>query len=159
MTSLSSLLQALGPSGLVVLGGIVTWLLKARVEELRALEERLQEERRAIYREILEPYVRIFSDPKGHGKSQALRKITSFEYKKTAFDLNLFGSDDVVRAYNALMQHAYKTEDKEDQEPKEMLRLWGGLILAIRKNLGNKKTKLEEIDMLKGMIKDIDSVL
>jgi len=77
-------------------------------------------------------------------------------YRKTAFNLNLFGSDEVVKAYNALMQHTYEAESTEKQDPKEMMRLWGMLLLEIRKSLGNKKTKLDELDMLRAMIKDID---
>ena len=151
-------LQVLGPSLLMVLGGIITWFLKSRVEELRATEERLREERRKIYSQILDPYIRLFADLKGQGPTQAIKKITSYEYRKTAFDLNLFGSDQVVRAYNALMKHTYEAESTGKQEPKEMMRLWVCLLLEIRRSLGNKKTKLDEFDMLRAMIKDIDSL-
>lgn len=150
-------LQILGPTLLVIAGGIITWLLKSRVEELRATEERLRDQQRKIYREILDPYILLFSELKAKGSPvQALRKITSYEYRKTAFDLNLFGSDEVVKAYNALMQHAYEAESTQKQDPKKMMRFWGTLVLEIRKNLGNKKTKLDELDMLRGMITDID---
>ena len=150
-------LQALGPSLLMVLGGIITWLIKSRVEELRATEKRLLEERRKIYGQILDPYIRLFADPKGQGLTKALKMITSYEYRKTVFDLNMFGSDEVIRAQNAFMKHAYETEKTEKQEPKKMIRLWGSLLLEIRRSLGNKKTKLDELDMLQAMIKDIDS--
>ena len=39
-----------------------------------------------------------------------------------------------------------------------MMRHWGTLLLEIRKSLGNEGTKLSEIDMLRGMIKDIESI-
>lgn len=110
-------LTALGPSLLMIIGGIITWLLKSRTEELRATEEKLREERRKIYNEILDPYIRLFADLKGQGTTQVLKKITSYEYRKTAFELNLFGSDEVVRAYNALMQHAYKAESSGNHNP------------------------------------------
>jgi len=85
--------------------------------------------------------------------------MTSYEYRKTAFNLNLFGSDEVVRAYNALMQHTYEAESAEKQDPTKMMSLWGTLLLEIRKSLGNEKTKLDKLDMLRGMIKDIDEYL
>lgn len=152
-------LQVLGPSLLMVLGGIITWFIKSRVEELRATEERLREDRRKIYAQILDPYIRLFADLKGQGPIQAVKKITSYDYRKTAFDLNLFGSDEVVRAYNTLMQHTYEAESTGKQDPNIMMRLWGNLLLEIRKSLGNKKTKLNEFDMLRAMIKDIDSIV
>ena len=151
-------LTALGPSLLVVIGGIISWLLKARTEELRATEEKLRIERRKVYEEILEPYIRIFTDLKGKGVDKALKTIMSYDYRKTAFELNLFGSDEVVRAYNALMQHAYKAEASGSQNPLEFMRLWGLLLLEIRKSLGNERTQLDEFDMLRGMIKDIDEL-
>jgi len=151
-------LQVLGPSLLLVLGGIITWFLKSRVEELRATEGRLREERRKIYVQILDPYVHLFSDLKGQGPAQAIKKITSYRYRKTAFDLNLFGSDEVVHTYNALMKHTYEVESTGKQNPKEMMRLWGSLLLEIRKSLGNKKTTLNEFDMIRAMINDIDNL-
>lgn len=39
-------LTVLGLSFLMVLGGIITWLIKSRIEELRATEERLTGARR-----------------------------------------------------------------------------------------------------------------
>ncbi|RLC30648.1 hypothetical protein DRH13_04055 [Candidatus Woesebacteria bacterium] len=47
----------LGPSLLMVLGGLLTWLIKSRIEELRAIEEKLRETRREIYSQILDPYI------------------------------------------------------------------------------------------------------
>ena len=155
-------LQILGPALLITLGGIVSWFVKSRIEELQAIRETLNEERRKIYKELLEPYINIFvgiKNKKG-SEEQAIQQITSYDYRKTAFGLNLFGSDEVIRAYNNLMQYVYKFEAGGDQkpQPKEMMRLWGMFLLEIRKNLGNKKTKLNEIDMLRGMIKDIDKL-
>jgi hypothetical protein len=147
-------LQILGPTLLMVLGGIITWFIKSKIEELRAIEVKLREERRNIYAQILDPYIRLFADLKSKGPDEALKMITSYDYRKTAFDLNLFGSDEVVRAYNELMKHTYEAE-ATGNHPVEMMLLWGKLLLEIRKSLGNKKTKLNEIDMLRAMIKDI----
>lgn len=57
------------------------------------------------------------------------------------------------------MKHTYKAESTGvEQDPKETMRLWGRLILEIRRSLGNKKTKLDDLDMLRAMIKDIDNL-
>jgi len=152
-------LQILGPTLLMVLGGIITWFIKSRIEELRAIEEKLREERRNIYAQILDPYIHLFADiKKGKGPDEALKKATSYDYRKTAFDLNLFGSDEVIRAFNNFMKHTYEAEGKENRDPGEMMRLWGKLLLEIRKSLGNKKTKLNELDMLRAMIKDMSTI-
>ena len=152
-------LGVLAPSLLMVLGGLIAWVIKSKIQELRAVEESLRGKRRKTYTEILDPYIRLFAELKTKGPNQALKKIISYDYKKTAFDLILFGSDEVVRAHNNLMKHFYEAEAKGTQDTKEMMSLWGNLLLAIRKNLGNKKTKLDEFDMLRAMIKDIDNFL
>ncbi len=154
-----NLLNALVPSLLVIVGGIITWLLKSRVEELKAAEENLRETRTQAYWDILEPYILLFSDTSKKNIEGVQKTITSLQYKKTAFQFCLLGSDDVVRAYNAMLQHAYKAERTINQDSKELMRLWGTLLIEIRKSLGNKKTKLKEVDMLRGMIKDIDDFL
>ncbi len=148
-------IQIVGPSLLMIIGGILTWFIKSRVEELRVTEEKLREDRRKIYNEILDPYIRLFSDMDGESGARALNKIASYEYKKTSFELSLFGSDNVVGAYNKLLSYMYQIEDNQSPDSIKLLHLWGGLLLEIRKSLGNKKTKLTEVDMLRGMIKDL----
>jgi len=154
-----NLMNALAPSLLIIVGGIITWLLKSRVEELRAAEENLRETRTKTYWDILEPYITLFSDTSEKGRTGVIKTITSPQYRKTAFQLCLLGSDDVVQAYNAMLQHQYEAERTGKQDALELMRLWGALLIEIRKSLGNNKTKLKEFDMLRGMIKDIDDFL
>lgn len=143
---------------LMALGGLIVWFVKSKIEELRAIEEKLRLERRKIYGDLLDPYIHLYADLKGEGSKKALKKIMSYDYRKTAFNLSLVGSDEVVRAYNNLMQHTYAAEKKGEQDPNTMMRLWGKLLLEIRKSLGNKKTNLDGIDMLRWLIKDIDEL-
>jgi len=149
-------LQIMGPSLLIILGGLITWIIKSKTEELQATEKKLRDERRKIYEQILEPYIQLFSDLKN--ADEAMKKIVSYDYKKTSFDLYLFGSDSVVNAYNQLMQYAFKSESLKTQDPRLWMSLWANFLLEIRKSLGNKRTKLSNLDMLKGWIKDIDKI-
>jgi hypothetical protein len=154
-----NLLNALAPTLLMIVGGIITWLLKSRVEELRAAEENLRENRTKSYWDILEPYITLFSDTSETGRTNVIKTVTSPQYRHTAFQLCLLGSDNVVRAYNRMLQHVYEAERTKHQDAKELMRLWGALLLEIRRSLGNKRTELEKVDMLRGMIKDIDDFL
>ncbi len=153
------ILQTILAPLMMMIGGTITWIIKSKSEELKTIEKRLHSERREIYSKILVPYIHIFSDLKGNGLTIAMKKITSYEYKKTAFELNLIGSDGVVNAYNQLMQYSFKSEASGETDSLTMMKKWGQLLLEIRKNLGNKNTTLSEIDMLRGMIKDINNYL
>lgn len=156
-------LQVMGPTMLMVIGGLLTWIIKSRIEELRSVEERLMEERRSIYAKILKPFVQLFADMSDKGVSKSIREITSYEYKKNIFEINLIGSDGVVNAYNSMMQYFYKAEASNEGEEGDTesgdhiltMKMLGKLLLEIRKSLGNKKTKLHSLDMLRAMIKDL----
>ncbi len=142
----------------MIFGGIITWFIKSKSENLKAIEENLRIDRRKLYIDILEPSMKIFADIKGQGPEEAMKQIKSYEYRKTSFELNLIGSDNVVKAYNNFMQHIYKCSESNKQNPKEMMRLFGKFLLEIRKSLGNKKTKLNPYDMLKSFITDIEEI-
>ena len=140
---------------------IVGYLIRSKKEEARVSQQKLNEERRNTYRKIISPYIGILTGLKDKaGTGKALAVIQSQEHKQTVFDLIFFGSDDVVKAHNALFQYAYKDEAGESAEQRGMMfmRLWGKLLLEIRKDVGNKDTKLNDLDMLRWLIMDIDKL-
>lgn len=141
---------------IIIIGGISSWItlfLKSKIENLREIERRLNDKRWQIYIKVLEPYFILFSDIKGKGVNNAIEKINTSKYRQSTFELNIFGSDEVVRANNKMYQFLYKNRDLSKKNT--VVILFGKLILEIRKSIGNKKTKLDEIEMLESMIKDI----
>lgn len=56
------------------------------------------------------------------------------------------------------MQYVFKMETipENEKDPKELLNFWGQFLLEIRKSVGDKKTKLNVVDMLRNQITDID---
>lgn len=141
---------------LLALGAGIAWLFRNQVEERRAAEERLSADRRQVYKRLLVPYVRIFTHRGGKGAAKALEEMLSFEYRTVAFDFMLVASDEAAQAYNALMQYTFKAGDKASERPWEMMLLWGQLLVEIRRSLGNKASKLTNVDMLRFLIKDIE---
>ena len=145
---------------ITIVVGIVVWYLTSRIEAIRREREKLQDERRTIYLNILEPFIRIYAGINNPSETRkALSQVTSYDYRRAFFELSITGSDDVVRAVNNYMQFIYRSEDnKGSMSGEDLLINWGGLILAIRRDLVNKRTKLNERDMLKALIKDIDRI-
>ena len=149
-------LEKLLPTFLVVITGLITWFLKDKSEKLKFQREKLIEEKRLNYEKVLEPIIRTFAGAKDKKEmDKAIKQVQSFDYKKTAFQLMLFGSDEVVKAYNNYFQYLYKYEDKRNN-PVEMIETLGSVILEIRKDLGNSKTALNQFDMLRFLITDIE---
>jgi hypothetical protein len=150
-------LQNILPTILVVSTGLITWFLKDKSEKLKLQREKLIDEKRANYEKILEPIIRTFAGAKNKNElAKAIKQVQSFDYKKTSFQLMLFGSDNVVNAYNDFFQYLYRNDS--EKKPIEMLKALGKIILEIRKDLGNDKTALKEYDMLRFMITDIDKL-
>ena len=174
------------PVLLIVISG-VGWYFKGRIEsswkteaELRKraekLEEATREDRLQVYNEILEPFIILFTKEnslqtnkrqRGKTKEQRVLEIVqSLEYRQAAFKLSIFAHDDVVNAYNNLMQFSYKTEGANvpseghasEATGRDLLIAFGDFLLAIRKSVGNEKSSLSNIDMLTWMITDIEKV-
>jgi hypothetical protein len=142
--------------------GFGVWYLQSRLEAIRREQERLHDDRRKVYADVLEPFVRIFAGIRNPKENQAaLQHMLSVEYKRTAFEFSLIGADDVVKSFNDLMQYVYRleVEAEEKRNPRELLRLWGVFLLEIRRNVGSPKTRLTATEMLRSQIKDIDKAL
>lgn len=141
--------------------GLIVWFVRSWVESIHRARERLHDERRRIYLDLLEPHIRILASRESKKQlAEVTEFVQSYEYKRTAVEFNLVGSDNVVRAFNDMMQFFYHVDaSKESTSPKEFIKHWGGLLLEIRKNVGEPGTKLSERDMLRALIKDIDSIV
>jgi hypothetical protein len=149
------------PAVFATIGGLIVWFFESRAEKLRKVEESLQDRRLKLYSDTLDPFIRLFvgvSDEEGEGQAadQAFAELKSYEYRKAAFDLTMFGSDEVVLAYNAMWQHIFK-EGSSAANIREMVRLWANILLAVRRSGVNPKTKLGERDILASGFKDLDT--
>lgn len=172
------------PILLIGISGI-GWYFKSRMEEswkteaelrrrAEKLEEAIRDDRLQVYNEILKPFIVLFTKEEALSANKALRGKTkeqyaleimqSLEYRQAAFKLSLFADDDVVMAYNNLMQFSYKMGGKsvlmEDNEPeaigRRLLEAFGDLLLAIRRSVGNEASSLSNLDMMTWLVTDID---
>lgn len=145
---------------LITIGGLITWLIKSKKDDLLLSEEKSREFKIKTYEELLEPFITVFAFAIPEKEKQiGINKIKSLQYRKASFNLMTFGSDDVVKSYNKIMQAFFsiKAEDFSDEEeyPILMLTLISDLLLNIRKDLYLKKTDLTRSEMLEAMITDI----
>ena len=145
------------PVVLTLIGGGAGWLLKSKLEAKRRVEESLQEEAAQIYLEILLPFATLFSDLSPKSQTDTLRKITSREYREKSFKLVLVGSDEVVSSWNRMWSTIYLRELGEC-EGADILLEFGNVLLAIRRSLGNGSTLMSNKDLLKWLVKDIDTL-
>ena len=149
------------PVLVLVLTG-VGWQIRSRIERRLALEDKLREDRIEAYNQILEPFIILLMTDKAWevelkirrekaGKARvidvnkndyAAEKLLSLDYRKQAFRLSLVGSDEVVKAYNNLMQYFYQQEERQttpsnEVKAGEIMSLLGKFLLEVRKSMGN----------------------
>jgi hypothetical protein len=157
----AALVQPIRTPVVAAVVGVAVWFIQSRIETLRRAEEALRDERRRAYADVLDPCTRLFAGLKGEKDTQkAMQLVASYDYKRAAFEFAFIGSDDVVRAFNNLMRRVYRAGvESSSLAPRELLLLWGTLLLEIRRSLGDSKTTLEPVDMLRSQIRDIDSLV
>lgn len=140
-------------------GSIVVVYIQYRYQKLQAVQEKLREERRKIYIDLLSPLILAFTKPPDIDKMK--QQISSFEYRKTGFELILLGSDDVIRAHAELMKFFFQQDYQKNfgvDKSIQAIKLFGALLIEIRKDLGNDKTTLNVKDIMTQFITDIDKI-
>ena len=155
--------QIATPFLLLVIGGI-GWFIRARLERRIQLEESLRADRVRIYNTLLEPYIIQFSPDiiwanKQEKERAQQEKQRSIDYQKNSFHFSLIASDQVVRAYNAMMQNYFHhATDRNLKNLANDTYLLGQLLLEIRKSMGNESSTLDSWNMLEWFIMDVQKL-
>jgi len=149
-------IQSILPTLLAMAGGAIGWYFRSKWEASHRQREKLRDERAATYMEILEPFIRLFSDLSPQGQKETLSLIKSLESRKSSFRLVLVGEDNVVQAWNQMWKSVYDLDAQGGGDNTILLRRFGAVLLEIRKSIGSPETGLREQDMLQWLIKDIE---
>lgn len=135
--------------------GAAAWAIRSSIEQRREYQRLLAEQKRKHYFEFLD-FMSKFIDTSGEGKSTQLRKrqdhpVPLNEFRMWSLRLTLIGSDEVVRAWN----HA-RLNETDVEDPLGVLKKWGRLWLAMRKDCGHPDTQLGVTDVLGSFVNDIE---
>lgn len=157
------LLAILSPI-LLTVGGIISWMIKSKKEELINAEDKSREFKIETYKKLLEPFVATFTTTINKNiRKKEIDKMKSLEYKKTVFDLTTFGSDNAIKIFNKIMQTFYRTDEFKDTDGElskeygnRLIALISEFLLQIRRDLYSKRTKLKRSEMLEFMITDMN---
>jgi len=158
------------PLFVLVLTGL-GWKFRKSLDRRLELEDKLREDRINTYNTILEPFTLLLMnqaaweyDKQNKNKNKdemAISKMLSLDYRKAAFKLSLVANDDVVLAYNEMMQFLYSHGDSpiaSEGKLKTMLSLHGKFLLEVRKSMGNEATKLDSWQMLEWFMTDVRTI-
>lgn len=107
---------------------------------------------------VLEPMLTMFQQAKRGGQHRGKRQAQEMEdqLRRAMFNIKLMATDEVVRAFDKLVT-GFTGDSLTDREAaKRLVDLYGGLLLAMRKDLGNPTTTLTKLEMLKVIITDAE---
>ena len=142
-STIISVLAALSPILLALLYGI-SWLYKHEKERREAVERQLSEHKYNAYITLLDLFFDVMKATKA-GKTIDQDDLIDrmFDVSK---DLIIYGSDDVVNAFQKWLGSA--------REGKLTLGPFGEIVISIRRDMGNSKTKITYEDVLRQFIVD-----
>jgi hypothetical protein len=146
-------LAALSPFLLLVLGG-VGWLYRHEHERRTAVERQLSEHKYRVYIELLNIFYEQFQAVRDGKGVTADAKLVN-RMMDANRELIMYGSDDVALTYLRWLD-ASKQAVESGASPS--LRGFGEVVVAIRRDMGNKRTKLTADDVLRQLITDYDTV-
>ena len=140
--------------------GAIAWAIRNSIEQKTEHLRLLADKKRAHYVEFLDFINRFVGQSKlptesqhpGQGAGEATEALE--EFRKWSLRLTLIGSDDVVRAWNAVRKDA--AEAQGTAAGITVLKGWGNLWLAMRRDCGHADTKLKVSDVLASFVNDID---
>lgn len=82
---------------LSIVTGVFSWFIRGRLDEGRAIRDKLRAEQRERYAQILNPYIQLFANP--NAQEEAIAVMTSQQYRKEVFDFALV--DESFRGSNS----------------------------------------------------------
>jgi len=133
----------------VLLSGIIAalgYLYRHERERREEVERQLSEHKYKAYMALMAAYLEVTKASKA-GKPLKPDALVD-RMQELSKDFIIYGSDDVVRAFQKWVESGRKG--------RQSFRQFGELVVAIRRDMGNKKTKITYEEVLRQFINDYD---
>jgi len=144
-----SLLAVTSPLLLALLAGL-GWLYRHERERRSAAEQQISERKRSAYLQLLEIFFGAMKDISLGKTVRGDEKSLVEKMWDANQELILYGSDEVIRIYQAWLGEA--------REGYVDLEKFGQLIVAVRRDMGHLKTDISPDEVLRPFIRDYDEM-
>lgn len=148
LNTLKTLSVIISPFLLLLSAGL-GWLYRSEKEHRRAVERQLSKSKYKTYITILNIFFDTLKDIKA-GNVPTMDQVSTNKMIDAEKDLLIYGSDDVVKTFQEWL--------KTTREGKPPIRPFSEIIISIRQDMGNKKTKITSEDVLRQLIVDYEDV-
>jgi|SRR5690606_3807606 len=140
------------PTFLTLISGSVGFIISKIIEDLKESKQRIYEQKRKYYNDLIRPFRDLLKNSKyKQGKNELTPKQIA-EAMDTAFDNILYASDEVIEKYGRFRNNSTNEDADGSVNLHKTLKFFSELLLAMRKDLGNKYTTLDEVHILRMFI-------
>lgn len=134
---------------------ILGWIIHRKTEKIKIMENQLSDKKYQAYANIVATFYSILKDSKNH---KPIDQNTIMEQMiDSKRDILMYGSDSVLKAFNN-----YLVKSSENADNRTIMNSFLDFIIAIRKDMCGKQTKLTKRDILINLVQnesEIDSFL
>lgn len=142
--------KTINPTLITVISGGIGYAMSKFYEDLKESKQRIYEQKRVVYRNLLLPFIEVLKNTKIKGSSAKFSDKQIANAMDAAIDNILYGSDEVIKLYGIFRNNSLNNTDSHSQAI--TLKLLAHLLKAIRKDLGNRMTNLTEVEILRMFI-------
>lgn len=144
--------KKIDPTVLTLVSGSIGFVISKIIEDLKESKQRIYEQKRKYYNELIRPFRDILKNTKNKNGNTTLNPKQIADAMDTAFDNILYASDEVIVKYGRFRNNGTNETEEGSQNSYKTLKLFSELLLAMRKDLGNKYTSLDDIHILRMFI-------
>lgn len=148
----SDYVKKIDPTILTLVSGSIGFIISKIIEDLKESKQRIYEQKRKYYNELIRPFRDLLKNSKTKSGKTELNNKQIADAMDTAFDNILYASDDVIEKYGRFRNNSTNEEKSGANNLFKTLKLFAELLLAMRKDLGNKYTTLDEVHILRMFI-------
>lgn len=137
-------------SGIIV---FLSWRNNRKTEQLKILQERLNEKKHEAYAKAVSMFYNILKDSRANRKTNYQKQMDAMTDIKR--DIFMYGSDEVFRAFNRWLLHSMK---KDEEVQTEQFEAFLKFVLEIRKDLCGGDTSITAKDILVNLTQNEEDV-
>lgn len=140
---------------LPIIATILGWIIHRKTEKIKIMQNQLSDKKYQAYANIVSTFYSILKDSKNHKTTN--QKALMEQMIDSKRDILMYGSDSVFKAFNN-----YLVKSSENTDATTTMNSFLDFIIAIRKDMCGKHTKITKRDILVNLVQnetEIDSFL
>lgn len=132
----------------------VGWMYRHEREKRDEIERKLSDTKFKVYNDLIDIFIGVLQEQKQKQKSTINERKIISTLQSAQRQLLMYGSDDVLGEFINFMEFCYAG----NTDIHKMMKIYSNFLIAIRKDMGNKHSKIKNHDILRMLITDYQNI-